>query len=122
MNLVAVLHLAVALIAIALSVPLIRRKIPMNDWYGMRIPAAFESDERWYEINAYGGRILLGWGVGVALIAGAGLLLERRHWVTYAWAALLVMLAGLGFAVSLVQRRAERNRPAPLDPHDAPPR
>jgi hypothetical protein len=33
----------------------------MNGAYGIRIPAAFESEQRWYDINAYGGRKLAGW-------------------------------------------------------------
>jgi hypothetical protein len=39
-----------------LSLPLVLRKVPMNDLYGIRIPAALESEQRWYDINAYGGR------------------------------------------------------------------
>jgi hypothetical protein len=39
-----------------LSLPLVLRKAPMNEFYGIRIPAAFESKQRWYDINAYGGR------------------------------------------------------------------
>ena len=43
------------------SLPLIRRKVPMNDLYGIRIRAAFESEQRWYDINAYGGRQFAAW-------------------------------------------------------------
>lgn len=44
-----------------LSLPLVLRKVPMNDFYGIRIPAAFESERLWYDINAYGGRQLAAW-------------------------------------------------------------
>jgi uncharacterized membrane protein len=43
----------------ALAVPLINRSVKMNALYGVRIPKAFESEEAWYAINEYGGRILL---------------------------------------------------------------
>lgn len=48
-----------------LCVPLMRRTIPMNHFYGFRIPKAFRSDEDWYAINAYGGRALFWWSLGL---------------------------------------------------------
>ena len=33
----------------------------MNPWYGVRIPKAFESEENWYKINAYGGKRMIVW-------------------------------------------------------------
>jgi uncharacterized membrane protein len=35
----------------------------MNHMYGVRIRKAFASDRNWYEINAFGGRLLLGFGL-----------------------------------------------------------
>jgi uncharacterized membrane protein len=43
----------------ALALPLIKRNVKMNALYGIRIPKAFESEEAWYAINEYGGRMLL---------------------------------------------------------------
>ncbi len=59
--------IACALMIIGVSIPLVKRKIKMNRWYGVRLKKSFESDENWYEINAYGGRQLIIWSL--ALIA-----------------------------------------------------
>lgn len=59
-------HCGFGILVAGLSVPLILRKVPMNRVYGVRIPRAFESEHRWYEINAYGGRLLLVYGLLVA--------------------------------------------------------
>lgn len=40
MNPVVVVHLLVAVIVLVAAVPLIRRQVKMNHWYGVRIPAA----------------------------------------------------------------------------------
>ena len=44
------------LMSMAISIPLILRKIPMNRWYGIRIAKAFVSDQHWHAINSYGGK------------------------------------------------------------------
>jgi hypothetical protein len=59
------------LVIFGVSLPLVFRKAAMNDLYGFRIRAAFESEQRWYDINAYGGRQTAAWswlliGSGVA--------------------------------------------------------
>ena len=57
-----------AVLFIAISIPLVKRKVRMNPWYGVRIPKAFESEKNWYEINAYGGKRLIVWSSLLALI------------------------------------------------------
>ena len=47
--------------------PLVMNKIKMNSFYGVRIPKAFESDENWYKINAYGGKELIIWSIPILL-------------------------------------------------------
>jgi SdpI/YfhL protein family len=56
-------HCGFGLLLTVFSVPLVLRRIPMNRAYGIRIPEAFSSDARWYDINAYGGRLFLGYGL-----------------------------------------------------------
>jgi hypothetical protein len=51
------------------SVPLILRKVPMNRAYGVRIAKAFVSDENWYAVNEYGGKLLLGFGLFLLVFA-----------------------------------------------------
>lgn len=56
------------IIFILISIPLVQKKVPMNRLYGFRIPKAFESEEKWYEINRYGGQQFIRWSVMLILI------------------------------------------------------
>lgn len=55
------INIASALLIMGVSIPLIRQKIKMNHWYGIRIAKSFESQENWYKINAYGGKQMMIW-------------------------------------------------------------
>jgi uncharacterized membrane protein len=57
----AVHDLGLAVLLAGLSIPLILGKVPPNAWYGFRVPRAFASQENWYRINRYGGKVLAGW-------------------------------------------------------------
>lgn len=59
-----------ALLAIALAVPLLRRRIGRNALYGIRFAKSFQSDQLWYDINEYGARRMILWSV---LLLGIGL-------------------------------------------------
>jgi hypothetical protein len=104
MNPVALIHVAVGLLAIGSALPLVGRKVRMNCWYGIRIPQAFESNERWFEINAYGGRLLLVWGGVIASTGLVGTKLGRKLWVPYDWGAAAVILLSLGLFVAGIYR------------------
>ena len=56
-------HLAMGLVSSLLSIPLILRKVPMNRAYGFRLKKAFVSENNWYALNAYGGKLLLAFGL-----------------------------------------------------------
>jgi hypothetical protein len=62
-----VVHCGIGLLTAALAVPLVMRKVPMNRIYGVRISKAFRSDRNWYDINAYGGKLLLAYGLLLAV-------------------------------------------------------
>ena len=68
-------NLGCGLLFIAISIPLVQRKIPMNTTYGFRLQKAFLSDTLWYDINAYGGKqmILCSLGMIVTGIASYAL-------------------------------------------------
>lgn len=108
MNPVVIVHFLAAVVTIALSVPLIGRKVPMNRWYGVRIPAAFTSEAAWYNLNRYGGRLLLVWGLAIAATASTGAFLAREHWIAYNWTALVIIMGGLGCVVARVYWYARR--------------
>ena len=72
-------NLAVATVAIAFAVPLVRRKVKMNQWYGVRIKEAFESNDNWYAINAYGGKRLILWGWVLAALGVLSFFMPLQH-------------------------------------------
>jgi hypothetical protein len=92
----------------AVSVPLILRRVPMNRWYGVRTRKAFASSENWYELNEYGGKLLLCLGGGLVVFGLIG------FWVAPApdsvWAAvyLVVPLLGLVPVIALIRARDQR--------------
>lgn len=55
----AYISIALGVLLIVLAVPLILRKVPMNGVYGVRFCASFKSDWLWYEINEYGGKVMV---------------------------------------------------------------
>lgn len=55
--------IAAGCVCIALGLPLMKRKVKMNRWYGVRIPKSFQSEENWFKINEYGGRQLVAWSI-----------------------------------------------------------
>ena len=59
-------HCGVGLLLALISIPLVLRRVPRNPVYGIRIPEAFSTEARWYDINAYGGRLFLAYGVALA--------------------------------------------------------
>ncbi len=107
-NPVIIAHLLAAIVAVVAAVPLIQERVKMNHWYGVRIPAAFASEEAWFAINRYGGRLLLVWGLAIAATAIGGAFLERKDWVTYNWTALVIILGGLALVVVNVLAYARR--------------
>jgi hypothetical protein len=61
-------NLGCAAVVIAVAIPLVKGRVKMNQWYGVRIKKAFVSEDNWYKINAYGGRRLIFWSCMLALI------------------------------------------------------
>lgn len=96
------------LLLTALCVPLWLRKIPPNGWYGVRIPASFRSDEAWYELNAYGGRLLTLGGVILAALGAAGFWLHEEQLEAYAYAVLAATMVVTLVPTILVVLRGRR--------------
>lgn len=82
-TIIGILTFGSGLLLSLLCVPLIYRKVPMNGFYGIRIPASFRSEQQWYEINAYGGGCLAAWS-GLIMVAGmAGFFVRPDYQETY---------------------------------------
>ena len=91
-TIVAVLFIVSGLAIFFLSLPLIYRKVSMNALYGIRIRRALESQERWYDINAYGGRQLARWSWMITAVGAMGFFVPAEHLFIYT-------LAGAGIVV-----------------------
>ena len=99
---------AVGALFIGLAIPLMRRRVPPNALYGLRVPATFADEWVWYEANAQSGRDLfvLGW---IEVVYAVLLpLLPHMSVEKYALANVAYLLVGaLGFA-AIGWRRANR--------------
>ena len=82
----------------------------MNPWYGVRIPAAFESEARWRQINLHGGRLLLIWGIVIGVMALVGAVLPQPAWIAYDFTSLAVITVGLGVVLARSYRHADSLR------------
>lgn len=79
---------------IGLGVPLARRRVPRNRWYGFRLGAALRDDEIWYAVNERSGRHLVILGLALMALGLGGLALrgnERGQWILLIVAAALIM-------------------------------
>jgi hypothetical protein len=63
---------SIGAMSVVVSVPLILRWVPMNRWYGIRTRKAFASEENWYAINAYGGKLFFAFGAFLLAVAWFG--------------------------------------------------
>jgi SdpI/YfhL protein family len=107
---VAAVILGAGVLVFCVSLPLIYRKIPMNIFYGVRIAEAFQSERRWYDINAYGGRLFAGWS-WLTIIAGAfGFFVPAEIFSAYIEIAVGLLLASLLFLVVWTIQWARANR------------
>ncbi len=101
-------HAALGLISLAASLPLIARKVPMNRVYGFRLPQAFRNERNWYDINAYGGKWLLAFGlflIGFERLTGASAPPPDSPWAPV---YLIVPLLGLVPMLLFVTAYAKR--------------
>lgn len=110
MNPVVIIHFLAGVGAIAVAVPLIKGRVKMNEWYGVRIPAAFASEEAWLDINRFGGRLLLFWGIIVAATATVGAFLSKNAWLIYNFASLAIIMGSLIVIVARIYSYGRKKR------------
>ena len=51
-----------------LAIPLMRRKVKMNDWYGIRLPQTMDNENVWYEVNAKVGKFIFFFGLFICIL------------------------------------------------------
>ena len=99
------------LLFLAVSMPLARRRIPMNHWYGFRIRAAFESQDRWYAVNEYGGRLMARWSFLLIVVGAAGWLVPKEWVLAYAIIAIVTLCLSAIVPAIMVVARERPSRP-----------
>ena len=62
MDLFLLIYIFVGVLSIAMSIPLIKRKVKINNWYGVRLPQTMKNEEIWYEVNEKSGKHLFAFG------------------------------------------------------------
>jgi uncharacterized membrane protein len=80
-------NILAGLLIIAVCVPLLKGKIQMNRWYGIRMKKSFESEENWYKINRYGAQRMILWSLVIVTIGIAELVI-RPSGKGYLWYAI----------------------------------
>jgi hypothetical protein len=81
-------------------------KIGRDHIYGVPLPEASESEERWRDINASGGRLFLCWGLVVILVGLVGLASPPDLWFPYIWVSFGIIIGGLLLVVRDSRREA----------------
>ena len=95
-----------AILMIAVSVPLLLRRVPPNPLYGLRVPSTYADAWVWYEANAKTGRDFIVFAA--ILIALAVGLARRLEPAVYVGICTVVLLAGVLLVAIVGWRRANR--------------
>jgi predicted Ser/Thr protein kinase len=88
------------LLFFGLGLPLWLRLVPMNSFYGVRLPSTFQSDQRWFAVNAVFGKHLFWWSLLVMGAGIAGFYQLPRHQDAYPWAAITLTLVAVAASVA----------------------
>jgi hypothetical protein len=117
-KLIAIGDIQVGIIMFFISMPLVYRQVPMNRAYGIRIRAAFESDQRWYDINAYGGRQFAIWSWLLIAAGVMGFFVPAAYFDAYAYGSLGAAILAVTIPLILILRWS--GRPGRFDNSAAP--
>ena len=96
---IGVSNIACGVIVGGLSIPMIKEKVKMNNFYGVRFAKSFESDENWYKINKKGGILMFRWSI-IVLLLGLTCFVQPRIEGVIMWVHLM---APLGYVVASIQ-------------------
>lgn len=92
-------NIGAGILAIAACIPLLRKRIGMNHWYGFRFRKSFSSDEHWYAINRYGAKRMIFWSVVIITVGVVGLVIPSNNneilWIGMSGAPALLIIPAL---------------------------
>jgi uncharacterized membrane protein len=94
-----IMQITSSVLLIGLSIPLIKRKVAPNSWYGFRVRQTLEDPGVWYEANAYSGKCLLWAGVAMLVASVALFAVPGLDGPAYATACAVVAFGAIGVAV-----------------------
>jgi uncharacterized membrane protein len=103
-----VLFTGTGLVSVLVGLPLARRLVRPNRWYGVRVPATFADEQVWYEANAVAGRDLMALGALLLLVALGLPRIVALPPVAYGLVCTLVLVTGSMIAVIRAWRLANR--------------
>jgi hypothetical protein len=103
-----VLFPALGLLLAVLGWPLAARLVPLNRWYGLRVPATLADERVWYDANAVAGRDMMLLGGAVAIVALTLPHVARLHETIYA--GICAALLGFGSLIFSVRGWRLANR------------
>ena len=94
-----IMYLVIGALVVLIAIPLIRRMVPPNGFYGFRVPQTLNDPATWYAVNAHLGRRLI-WD-GVLMIAAAVVCyrIPGMGKDSYAWTILAVLVVAMGYTV-----------------------
>lgn len=90
--------LFIGILFAALSIPLIRRKVAPNHWYGFRTPRTLADPNIWYPVNEYFARRSLWIGAATAIASILLYLIPNIAPETYVLSILAILLPALAIA------------------------
>lgn len=68
-----ILHIGIGILVIAVAIPFLLGRVPMNRWFGTRLPESYASEANWYAMNRYGSIQMLWYG-GALVVVGMAIL------------------------------------------------
>jgi uncharacterized membrane protein len=88
-----------------------RRRVPPNRWYGIRLPSTVGDERVWYAVNGRSGRDLFILGATVTVLGlGAPLMLPRWNPAFRALLVAFVLIVGLAAITGRAVRHAKHLR------------
>jgi hypothetical protein len=108
MTILLIFNVIAGLVLAGISVPLIRRKIGPNPFYGFRVRKTLSNPEVWYAANAYAAKWLFGIGLGTVAVAVALFFVPGIDVLGYSLTCAALILGGL--VVGLVMSFRYLNR------------
>ena len=98
------------LIIIAFAIPLMKKLVKPNGFYGIRIKQTAKSENAWYEINAYGGKTFLYAGIATIVTAPICVLSSPKSGpITFTILATLPVLIFLSVAIYAIVAFAKKH-------------